>query len=93
MGWESMRQTQTVHVEVAQGQCWGQRISEDTGTGVCQLCVEVCPEVFEKPVADWCAFTRPNVDATQHIDKIYEAIARCPVEAIVIHRNGQDEKE
>ncbi|MEE8443193.1 MAG: ferredoxin [Dehalococcoidia bacterium] len=85
-----MKQAQMLHVEIEQGQCWGQHVSEDTGLGACQLCVELCPEVFEKPIANWCAFARPDVDATPHLEKVYEAIGNCPVEAIQVYQDSED---
>jgi len=64
------------------GNCWGRTISEDSGDGACDLCVQVCPEVFEKPAPDQCAWVRPNVDVTSYLEQVRLAAQSCPVDAI-----------
>lgn len=62
--------------------CWGQYIGEDSDAGACQVCVELCPAVFEKPAPDECARVRPNAIFEQHSDLIVQAARRCPVNGI-----------
>jgi ferredoxin len=70
----------TAAVEI--GQCWGRVVSEDSGTGACDLCVQICPEVFEKPMANRCARVRAGVDLATYTDRVVRAARRCPVNAI-----------
>ncbi len=46
----------------------------------CELCVEICPEVFELP-GD-IAVIKEGSDLNKHEDKIKEAAEDCPVEVI-----------
>lgn len=62
--------------------CWGQYVGEDSDAGACQVCVELCPAVFEKPAPDECARVRPNARLKQHSDLIVQAVSRCPVNGI-----------
>lgn len=62
--------------------CWGHLVGEDSGEESCRLCVDLCPEVFEKPRGDDCARSRPDVDPGPHVACIREAMRRCPTEAI-----------
>lgn len=46
----------------------------------CELCVEICPEVFELP--DDIAVVKEGADFSKHEDNIKEAAGECPVEVI-----------
>ncbi len=48
----------------------------------CELCVELCPEVFSLP--DGIAIVNENVSLSMYEKKIEEAAEECPVEAIKI---------
>ena len=50
----------------------------------CELCVELCPEVFSLP--DEIAVVNENVSLTMYAEKIKEAAEECPVEAIKIEQ-------
>lgn len=78
----------TVRVLVATGRCWGRIIGEDSGVGACQLCVETCPEVFEKPLSNRCASVRPDVDPTPYLARVRQAAKVCPVNAIHLVKSG-----
>jgi len=67
---------------IAPNACWGRIVGEDSGGGACQLCVEICPEVFEKPVANRCARIRSNVKLALYASRIRQAAEGCPVNAI-----------
>jgi ferredoxin len=78
-----MKQSKSrLHVLVATAGCWGRVIGEDSDEGACQLCVEMCPDVFEKPLANRCAQVRPGVDPTPYVARIRQAAKVCPVNAI-----------
>jgi ferredoxin len=47
----------------------------------CELCEQICPEVFE---VEEIAVVKPNVEFNQFEDKIREAAASCPVSVISI---------
>jgi hypothetical protein len=66
------------------GRCWGSNVCEDTGLGACQLCVDLCPEVFAKPIVNFTAFVRPDADLAPYEDKIRQVALCCPVEAIEV---------
>ncbi|MDA1348350.1 MAG: hypothetical protein O3A47_05720 [Chloroflexi bacterium] len=68
------------------GKCWGSNVCEDTGLGACQLCVDLCPEVSEKPIVNFSAFVRPDADLAPYEDKIRHVALSCPVEAIDVTR-------
>ena len=74
----------TFGAEIFPGRCWGSRICEDTGVGACQLCVDLCPEVFEKPIVNFTALVRPYVDLSSYEDQIRHVALCCPVEAIEV---------
>lgn len=76
----------TLRVVVELGRCWGSIIGEDSDQGACRLCVETCPEIFEKPVAHRCARVRPGVDPGRFIAQVYHAVEDCPVNAIHVVR-------
>lgn len=65
-------------------ECWGRVVAEDSGAGACALCVELCPEVFEKPSDNSCARVRPHFVPLLYRECVYEAAKRCPVDAIRI---------
>ncbi len=71
-------------VTIIPGQCWGRKVGEDSGVGACRLCVEICPEVFEKPIVNFGAFVRPDADFAPYGNKIHRAALDCPVEAITV---------
>jgi ferredoxin len=48
------------------------------------MCVEICPEVFEKPVANQCARVRSDANPALYVSRIREAAESCPVNAIEI---------
>ncbi len=79
-------------VFIEPGECWGRIVGEDSDTGACQVCVEMCPEVFEKPGANRCARTRSDVDPAAYAGRVYQVAQCCPVDAIRItnsaERNG-----
>jgi len=72
----------TYTASIAPNACWGRIVGEDSGGGACQLCVEICPEVFEKPVANRCARIRSNVKLAPYASRIRQAAEGCPVNAI-----------
>jgi ferredoxin len=47
----------------------------------CELCEQICPEVFE---IQEVAVVKPNVEFKQFEDKIREAASSCPVSVISI---------
>lgn len=63
-------------------------VGEDSGAGACQLCVELCPEVFEKPFHSSCARVRPDAVPALHMACVAEAARHCPVEAIRITKRA-----
>ncbi|MBI4164527.1 MAG: ferredoxin [Acidobacteria bacterium] len=71
-----------LQVLIEPGSCWGKNVAEDSGTGACQTCVEICPEVFEKPAPDRCARTRPGVNPRLYARLVFRAAQWCPVNAI-----------
>jgi ferredoxin len=79
-----MEDKRILNAVVNPGKCWGSNVGEDSGVGACQLCVDICPEVFEKPIANFCAFVRPEVDLLSHESEIQQAARNCPVEAIAV---------
>ena len=79
-----MDDRQSFQVTINPAHCWGRKVGEDSGVGACRLCVEICPEVFEKPIVNFGAFVRPDADLASHRDKIGLAALDCPVEAIVV---------
>lgn len=84
-----MRQSKsTYRVLVEAGRCWGRMIGEDSGDGACQLCVEACPEVFEKSLPSRCANVRPGVDPTPYLARVRQAANVCPVNAIHLVKSG-----
>lgn len=52
----------------------------DEDCTACELCVDICPEVFELP--DDIAVVKSDADFSKHEDKIIEAAENCPVEVI-----------
>ena len=52
--------------------------------GACQLCVDLCPQVFEKPIVNFSAFVRADAYLGPYMDEIRQVALRCPVEAIEI---------
>lgn len=71
-------------VSIEPGDCWGKIIGEDSGSGACDLCVQICPAVFEKPAPDQCARVRPNADVTGYAEQVRLAAQSCPVDAICV---------
>ena len=85
-----MRQSKSrFRVLVVTDTCWGRIVGEDSGEGACQLCVESCPEVFEKNVPNQCATIRPGVDPTPYLARVRRAAKDCPVNAIHLVKSGQ----
>lgn len=62
--------------------CWEH--ASDDGNLPCDLCVGVCPEVFEKPLPNAPARVRRGVVPGRHLSKVREAIRRCPANAILL---------
>jgi len=52
----------------------------EEGCTACELCADICPEVFELP--DDIAVVKDGVDFSGYEDKIREAAENCPVEVI-----------
>jgi ferredoxin len=52
----------------------------DEDCTACELCVDICPEVFELP--DDIAVVKNDADFSKHENKIIEAAESCPVEVI-----------
>lgn len=75
-----------ISVFIESRRCWGRILGEDSGTGACDLCVQICPEVFEKPTPDRCARVRAQADAASHAAHVRRAAERCPVDAIRVVR-------
>ena len=71
-----------LRVAVEPARCWGSIIGEDSDQGACRLCIEICPEVFEKPLANRCAHVRPGVDPARYVAQILRTVEACPVDAI-----------
>ncbi|MBI4586407.1 MAG: ferredoxin [Planctomycetes bacterium] len=71
-----------IDVIVNPGGCWGRLIGEDCDQGACDQCVQMCPEVFEKPIANACARVRLGADLARHVERIRQAIEACPSDAI-----------
>ena len=69
---------------IAPDACWGRIVGEDSGGSACQMCVEICPEVFEKPVANRCARVRSNAKLALYASRIRQAAEGCPVNAIEV---------
>ena len=82
----------TLEAVVNPGKCWGSNVGEDTGVGACQFCVDLCPEVFEKPIVNFSAFVRPGADLAPHEDKIRHIALGCPVEAIEVTQPGSNRR-
>ena len=74
----------TLGAVVNPGKCWGSNVSEDSVVGACQLCVDLCAEVFEKPIVNFSAFVRPDADLARYQNKIRHVALSCPVEAIEV---------
>jgi ferredoxin len=77
-----MRRRVICRVTVEPGGCWGRLVGEDSGQGACRACVDICPEVFEKPEHDQCARAKAGVDPSPHLHAIHRAMRACPGEAI-----------
>lgn len=57
-----------------------QKVWVDEGCIACNLCVELCPDVFELP--DDIAIVKEGVNFDDHDSCIRESAAECPVEVI-----------
>ena len=64
------------------GSCWRRIVGEDRGDGACDLCVQICPAVFEKPTRGRCARVRVHADLAGHAEQVLRAVQGCPVDAI-----------
>jgi ferredoxin len=52
----------------------------EEGCTACELCVDICSEVFEIP--DDVAVIKPDANLSLYKNEIKEAAASCPVEVI-----------
>jgi ferredoxin len=52
----------------------------EEGCIACDLCVEICPEVFELP--DDTAIVKDNVNLSDYEEQIKDAASECPVDVI-----------
>jgi ferredoxin len=59
-------------------------VDQETCTG-CNLCVELCPEVFFMQADDKAA-ARPHTDCAEH--NLEDVAGDCPVEAISVESDG-----
>lgn len=57
------------------------KVDRDTCTG-CELCVDICPEVFE--MSEDLSRAKVEVVPEDQEDSVKEAAEDCPVEAIII---------
>lgn len=73
-----------ISAAIEPGLCCGRLIGEDSGVGACELCVQICPEVFEKPVEDRCARVRADADLAGHAEQVFRAARECLVNAIQV---------
>lgn len=74
-------------VKVGENDCWGRKRGEDGQTEACRLCVNLCPEVFEKPDEDRPAKVRFVVQLGMNLNedvkmKLRKAVWQCPSNAI-----------
>lgn len=50
----------------------------------CDLCVQACPEVLEKPLPNAPARVRRDAEIGRHLSKVREAMRICPTSAILL---------
>ena len=68
------------------------RVWIEEGCISCNLCEDLCPEVFEVPVG---GESRPTADHAGHLskaeiaEKVQEAADSCPVEVIAVERDDE----
>ncbi len=57
------------------------KVDETLCTG-CEVCVDVCPEVFE--MGDDCVVAKVSAVPEEHEEAVQEAVDGCPCEAIIV---------
>ncbi|MBI2890390.1 MAG: ferredoxin [Nitrospirae bacterium] len=67
------------------GLCVGRAVG--AGVGLCDICVQLCPDVFAKPSPGACACVSCD-DVDRHLDRVFDAVQACPAGAIQLVHPG-----